>query len=98
MSMIPKGGETIWGGLDWSPEQGYVPRKRKQSTNDTEKSVGTEDGNVDSGGKHAHYGRIISFGKDVAMADSSEIQRIEFRVTFLTFLIIIVGRMSFDDL
>ncbi|EPS62391.1 hypothetical protein M569_12397, partial [Genlisea aurea] len=53
MSMIPKGGETIWGNLDWSPEQ--------------------EDQHA------AHYGRIISFGKDVAEADSSIIHRIDFR-------------------
>ncbi|KAL0415059.1 UNVERIFIED_CONTAM: Phospholipid:diacylglycerol acyltransferase 1 [Sesamum latifolium] len=74
MSMIPKGGETIWGGLDWSPEEGYVPSKRKQSINDTENPINTE-----SQSKHVHYGRIISFGKDVAEADSSEIQRIDFR-------------------
>ncbi|GKB74316.1 L-arabinokinase-like protein [Tanacetum coccineum] len=24
LSMIPKGGDTVWGGLDWSPEEGYV--------------------------------------------------------------------------
>ncbi|KAL0441369.1 UNVERIFIED_CONTAM: Phospholipid:diacylglycerol acyltransferase 1 [Sesamum radiatum] len=74
MSMIPKGGETIWGGLDWSPEEGYVPSKRKQSINDTEDPINTE-----SQSKHVHYGRIISFGKDVAEGDSSEIQRIDFR-------------------
>ncbi|PIN24691.1 Diacylglycerol O-acyltransferase [Handroanthus impetiginosus] len=79
MSMIPKGGETIWGGLDWSPEEGYVPSKRKQSVNDTKNSVGNENGNIELKTKHAHYGRIISFGKDVAEADSSNIQRIEFR-------------------
>ncbi|KAL7140357.1 hypothetical protein ABFS83_09G115400 [Erythranthe nasuta] len=80
MSMIPKGGETIWGGLDWSPEQGYSPTKRKQINNDTDsKSVITEDGNIGSKQKHVHYGRMISFGKDVAKADSSEILRIDFR-------------------
>ncbi|KAL5731688.1 phospholipid:diacylglycerol acyltransferase [Ranunculus cassubicifolius] len=24
MTMIPKGGDTIWGGLDWSPEEDYI--------------------------------------------------------------------------
>lgn len=80
MSMIPKGGETIWGGLDWSPEQGYAVSKRRQNTSESENS---EDGNGESKVKHAHYGRMISFGKDVADADSSEIQRIDFRVMFL---------------
>ena len=23
ISLMPKGGETIWGNLDWSPEEGY---------------------------------------------------------------------------
>ncbi|KAG8380131.1 hypothetical protein BUALT_Bualt07G0161700 [Buddleja alternifolia] len=73
MSMIPKGGETIWGDLDWSPEEDYVPNKRKQTTNDT------EDESSESITKINHYGRMISFGKDVADADSSKIQRIEFR-------------------
>ncbi|KAK6148736.1 hypothetical protein DH2020_016261 [Rehmannia glutinosa] len=78
MSMIPKGGDTIWGDLDWAPEEGYVPSKRKKSNN-TENSVHTEDGNVESEAKHVHYGRIISFGKDIAETDSSKIQRIDFR-------------------
>lgn len=80
MSMIPKGGETIWGGLDWSPEQGYAVRKRKHNTSESENS---ENGNGESKAKHAHYGRMISFGKEVAEADASEIHRIDFRVTFL---------------
>ncbi|KAL3632950.1 Phospholipid:diacylglycerol acyltransferase 1 [Castilleja foliolosa] len=79
MSMIPKGGDTIWGGLDWSPEEGYVPSSGKHNANKTENSSHTEDENVESKTKHAHYGRMISFGKDVADADSSEIHRIDFR-------------------
>nr|GEW68503.1 phospholipid:diacylglycerol acyltransferase 1 [Tanacetum cinerariifolium] len=51
LSMIPKGGETIWGGLDWSPEEAT----------------------------QASYGKMVSFGRDVAEAPSSEIERIEFR-------------------
>ncbi|KAK4479546.1 hypothetical protein RD792_015063 [Penstemon davidsonii] len=73
MSMLPKGGDTIWGGLDWSPEEGHVLNKRKQSTNDT------EDVRTESKAKLVNYGRIVSFGKEVADADASEIQRIEFR-------------------
>ncbi|KAG6426386.1 hypothetical protein SASPL_110609 [Salvia splendens] len=79
MSMIPKGGDTIWGGLDWSPEQGYAASKRKHNTSQPEDLTCTEDGNVKQKVKFAHYGRIISFGKDVAEAHSSEIQRIDFR-------------------
>ena len=31
MSMIPKGGEVIWGGMDWSPEDGFECHTPKQS-------------------------------------------------------------------
>ncbi|KAM7254397.1 hypothetical protein ACFE04_003777 [Oxalis oulophora] len=74
MSMIPKGGDTIWGGLDWSPEEGYVCR-RKPRTNDTQNGSHNEDGQS----KHDNYGRMISFGKDAADAPSSEIERVDFR-------------------
>ncbi|KAK6153573.1 hypothetical protein DH2020_013212 [Rehmannia glutinosa] len=79
MSMIPRGGDTVWGGLDWSPEEGYVPSTRKQTTNNTQLSVSAEDETTKSKPRHVHYGRIVSFGKDVAEADSSEIHRIDFR-------------------
>lgn len=72
MSMIPKGGDTIWGGLDWSPEESYIPRKTKQG-NDT----------LSKGQRNINYGRIISFGKEVAKAHSSEIEMIDFRVRFI---------------
>ena len=81
MSMIPKGGDTIWGGLDWSPEEGYTPSKRKQRNNDTQ--VANEDDSevVASQRKHVNFGRIISFGKDIAEAPSSHIDMIDFRVS-----------------
>lgn len=70
LSMIPKGGDTIWGGMDWSPEEGYSPSREKQRNNDTQFSQS----------EIVNYGRIISFGKDVAEAPSSEIERVDFRV------------------
>lgn len=79
MSMIPKGGETIWGGLDWSPEEGYSLSKRKKGKNDTELSTQNESATEAT---HVNYGRMVSFGRDIAEAPSSEIERIEFRVTF----------------
>lgn len=79
MSMIPKGGETIWGGLDWSPEEGYSPSKKRERNNDTQVSGQNEGGGLVCQAKHTNYGRIISFGKDVADAHSSEIERIDFR-------------------
>ncbi|XP_027335379.1 phospholipid:diacylglycerol acyltransferase 1-like isoform X2 [Abrus precatorius] len=75
MSMIPKGGDTIWGDLDWSPEEGYVPNKRKQNCNNNTQLTCQETNKT-----HAvNYGRMISFGRDVAEAPSSEIEMVEFR-------------------
>nr|GFA29028.1 phospholipid:diacylglycerol acyltransferase [Tanacetum cinerariifolium] len=71
MSIIPKGGETIWGGLDWSPEEGYIPKNKTQGNNNT--SVST------SQAKNPNYGRLISFGRNVAESHSSQIERVDFR-------------------
>ncbi|OAY36448.1 phospholipid:diacylglycerol acyltransferase 1 isoform X1 [Manihot esculenta] len=79
MSMIPRGGATIWGDLDWSPEEGYTPSKRRQRNNDTKNDIQEVIENGISQKKSVKYGRIISFGKDVAEAQSSHIERIEFR-------------------
>ncbi|GAV84944.1 LACT domain-containing protein [Cephalotus follicularis] len=76
MSMIPKGGDTIWGDLDWSPEEVCAPSSKNQENNDTH-IEGAE--GVVSQRKKVNYGRIISFGKDVAEAPSSDIERIDFR-------------------
>ncbi|KAK4269107.1 hypothetical protein QN277_022309 [Acacia crassicarpa] len=78
MSMIPRGGDTIWGGLDWSPEEDYLPSKRKQKHNDTQ-STSQNTNSAISQSKPVNYGRIISFGKDVAEAPSSELERTDFR-------------------
>ncbi|KAH9713529.1 phospholipid:diacylglycerol acyltransferase 1 [Citrus sinensis] len=82
MSMIPKGGDTIWGGLDWSPEECHSPSRKRQIANDTQ--IANENGSevVVSQIKHVNYGRVISFGKDVVDAPSSEIERIDFRDAF----------------
>lgn len=79
MSMIPRGGDTIWGGLDWSPEEGCVSGRKKHRNNDPQTANGGESESLVSQVKKVNYGRIVSFGKDVAEAPSSEIQRIDFR-------------------
>ncbi|XP_073278063.1 phospholipid:diacylglycerol acyltransferase 1-like isoform X1 [Primulina huaijiensis] len=77
MSMIPKGGDTIWGGLDWSPEEGYdCGLKKKDNNGQTTAHNRTEDL---TNSFHSKYGRIISFGKDVSNLHSSEIERVDFR-------------------
>lgn len=77
MSMIPKGGDTIWGGLDWSPEKGHTCFGKKQKSNEARGEAGE---NSVSKAKPVNYGRIISFGKEVAEAPPSEIKNIDFRV------------------
>ncbi|XP_012449754.1 phospholipid:diacylglycerol acyltransferase 1 isoform X1 [Gossypium raimondii] len=77
MSMIPKGGETIWGGLDWSPEGSSfncgAKTLRNNSINNTDQIPNINLANM----KNVNYGRIISFGKDVAEAHSSKIERVD---------------------
>lgn len=81
MSMIPKGGDTIWGDLDWSPEEDFVPTRKKQKTNDTQSSRENRAQSPVSESKTMNYGRIISFGKNVSEAHSSEIERTDFKVS-----------------
>ncbi|XP_022754812.1 phospholipid:diacylglycerol acyltransferase 1-like isoform X1 [Durio zibethinus] len=79
MSMIPKGGDTIWGGLDWSPEGGsFKCSAKKLKKNSTHNTGQNANSNLDDM-KSVNYGRIISFGKDVAEAHSSKIERVDFR-------------------
>ena len=93
MSMIPRGGDTIWGGLDWSPEEDYNPNKRKHNPNGTESSGNTNDESQDTNKMTTNYGRMISFGKDVADASLSELNRIEFRVRNFSFNFNIIAGM-----
>uniref|UniRef100_A0A2P2K7C7 phospholipid:diacylglycerol acyltransferase n=2 Tax=Rhizophora mucronata TaxID=61149 RepID=A0A2P2K7C7_RHIMU len=78
MSMIPKGGETIWGGLDWSPEGNYKCGVKKLKSNNTRSGGQTGRGNP-SLPQSVNYGRVISFGKDVAALHSSKMERMDFR-------------------
>ncbi|OIT21479.1 PREDICTED: phospholipid:diacylglycerol acyltransferase 1-like [Nicotiana attenuata] len=79
MSMIPRGGDTIWGDLDWSPEEGYSPCKSKSKDDAAQISGHHENQTTDSNAKYYSYGRMISFGKDAAKAHSSDLKRIDFR-------------------
>ncbi|KAK9275383.1 hypothetical protein L1049_022647 [Liquidambar formosana] len=81
MSMIPKGGDTIWGGIDWSPEEGYDCSAKKSRNNDTQTTSQNGKGGLGFK-KSVNYGRIISFGKDVAEIHSSKIERMDFRGAF----------------
>ncbi|RWW05238.1 hypothetical protein BHE74_00015633 [Ensete ventricosum] len=79
MSMIPKGGDTIWGGFDWSPEGGYECSPKKHKNNDSRASKDVDGDMVKSQSQSINYGRIVSFGKRVAETPSAKIQQIDFR-------------------
>ncbi|KAL0369581.1 UNVERIFIED_CONTAM: putative phospholipid:diacylglycerol acyltransferase 2 [Sesamum angustifolium] len=71
ISLVPKGGETIWGSLDWSPEEDHVcdsamHRQFDMKGNDTDRRRGFQ---VQESTK---YGRIVSFGKPASEVHSSE--------------------------
>lgn len=80
MSMIPKGGNTVWGGFNWSPEEGYVCHRKKQNSNDSNAFRDAHGKMIEVQSRRVNYGRIISFGKDVAETPSSKIKQIDFRV------------------
>lgn len=84
MSMIPKGGDTIWGGLDWAPEDGYECSngQKKQQKNGYNGSPNRNGNKTKTGVERprVNYGRMVSFGKDVAEAPSSVIEQLDFRV------------------
>ncbi|KAH7306478.1 hypothetical protein KP509_22G014900 [Ceratopteris richardii] len=79
MSMIPKGGEVIWGGVDWSPEEGYCCASDKNNSEKVQAISDNQNSILKDVGPHrkpmAHYGRLISFGKNVSELVSSRIIR-----------------------
>ncbi|KAG0592410.1 hypothetical protein KC19_1G249900 [Ceratodon purpureus] len=68
LSMLPKGGTTIWGNASWSPEEGYDCSTKKSNETDGAVKEQTESGlQIGSHGKPAaHYGRMVAFGKEAA--------------------------------
>lgn len=80
MSLLLKGGETIWGGLDWSPEEGHECSSKKKNSNDL--TAGHNRMLDLANSSRVKYGRLLSFGKDVADLHSSGIGSSDFRVTF----------------
>ncbi|XP_073063147.1 putative phospholipid:diacylglycerol acyltransferase 2 [Primulina eburnea] len=75
ISLLPKGGETIWGNMDWSPEEDYVcdsAKKRHPAQFET-KGNNTDGQNIFQVSESTNYGRIISFGKSASELHSSEL-------------------------
>ncbi|KAL2455448.1 Phospholipid:diacylglycerol acyltransferase 1 [Forsythia ovata] len=78
MSMLPKGGDTVWGGLDWSPEEGHECSVKKPRNNNMQTARPNGTGNS-ANATRVKYGRMLAFGKDVAELHSSEIERVDFK-------------------
>lgn len=77
VSLLPKGGETVWGNLDWSPEEGYdcdSERKRHLQALSRENNTGSSvDRSLFQVKNPKKYGRIISFGKEASEVLSSQL-------------------------
>lgn len=65
VSLLPKGGEAIWGNLDWSPEENCVCGSKKENglRDFVTKSNTTNDKRVFKVQESTNYGRMLSFGK-----------------------------------
>ncbi|KAK6247299.1 hypothetical protein QUC31_018864 [Theobroma cacao] len=81
VSLVPKGGETIWGNMDWSPEERHAcdfSRKRHSQPSPIDNNVNNSD--VKRGFRvkdPVQYGRIISFGKTASQLHSSQLPTID---------------------
>lgn len=90
ISLMPKGGETIWGNLDWSPEEGYICNQEKKyiqvsSGKLNHSTTNTSDGKLGFRMEEpVRYGRMISFGKETAQLPSAELQEFNYKVTVLS--------------
>ncbi|KAK8697755.1 hypothetical protein V6N13_113893 [Hibiscus sabdariffa] len=81
VSLLPKGGDPIWGNMDSSPEEGHVCDFSKKSHSQTSLS----DNNVNNSDVKrgfqvkglAKYGRIISFGKAASVLHSSKLPTVD---------------------
>ncbi|KAL3616603.1 putative phospholipid:diacylglycerol acyltransferase 2 [Castilleja foliolosa] len=71
ISLLPKGGDTIWGGLDWSPEEDYVCDSTYKKQLDVKGN--NTDGQIDFQVQEStNYGRVVTFGKKASAMHSSE--------------------------
>lgn len=85
VSLLPKGGDAIWGNLDWSPEDGHSCDLAKKGYLQTSGDKNFNHVHSDRNGifqvnEPVKYGRIISFGKETSRLPSSEIRRHDLKV------------------
>ena len=77
VSLLPKGGDTIWGNLDWSPEDGNscdLEKKGNSQHAANDINFNRSDGARGFRRKEpVKFGRIISFGKAASEMPSSRL-------------------------
>ncbi|XP_039006988.1 phospholipid:diacylglycerol acyltransferase 1-like [Hibiscus syriacus] len=78
-SMVPKGGETIWGGLDWSPEIDNLDDGPKKGRNISIHNTSENSKSCVCNTKGVNYGRLVSFGKEWSETHSSKFERPDFK-------------------
>ncbi|KAL8247248.1 hypothetical protein R6Q59_008464 [Mikania micrantha] len=82
ISLLPKGGDPIWGDLDSAPEDGHECHFETKSYFQSNSRENNNSRNKDSTGpqiqlKHrTKYGRIISFGKTASEQHSSKLHKV----------------------
>ncbi|KAJ4724968.1 Phospholipid:diacylglycerol acyltransferase 1 [Melia azedarach] len=81
VSLLPKGGETIWGNLDWSPEEGHACHLGKKGNfrpSPIENNANHSDRKSSFQIKEkVKCGRMISFGKVESQLPSSQIPSLD---------------------
>ena len=84
ISLLPKGGETIWGNLDWSPEDGHscdlTKKKFLHSTAGVTNNSNSNENIIFQVKEPIKYGRIISFGKESSELLSSKLPSHDIKV------------------
>lgn len=86
VSLLPKGGETIWGNLDWSPEEGHACHLGKKGNfrpSPIENNANHSDRKSSFQIKEkVKCGRMISFGKVESQLPSSQIPSLDPKVVY----------------
>ncbi|CAN4119448.1 unnamed protein product [Withania somnifera] len=84
ISLVPRGGETIWGDLNWSPEVEnicYTSKARYLRSSSKESNGNDTDARRSFNVKgQPKYGRIVSFGKEKSELPSSQLSIIDPKV------------------
>lgn len=84
ISLLPRGGEAIWGDLDWSPEVENICHTSKarylQSSSKENNSNDTDARRSFHMKEQPKYGRIVSFGKEKSELPYSQLSIIDSKV------------------